>query len=289
MYQNKLAVALKAGGKILREFKDTVYVPFGTEYSILIKNLNTVRASVQISVDGQDATEDVSLVIEPNSEFELTRFIKNGNLSTGNRFKFIERTAGIEQHRGIKLDDGLIRIAFQWELKIPKNNWTQQQYISDRFHSGDRQYYKGLVGSTCHERPTLSRTGLNDQSFVNSSEVRGIQCSTANINQMSYSASVASAQNPGFLGTAQAMSAVSDVGITVPGAVSNQQFRTTSAFLTDGEDHVMVLKLAGELGQGIPVTQPVTVKTKPVCSSCGKVNKATAKFCSECGTGLQIV
>ena len=29
MYGNKLAAAIKVNGKVLREFKDTVYIPFG--------------------------------------------------------------------------------------------------------------------------------------------------------------------------------------------------------------------------------------------------------------------
>ena len=52
MYQSKLVASLKANNKILREFKDTVYVPFASEYSILIKNLNTVRALVNVFIDG---------------------------------------------------------------------------------------------------------------------------------------------------------------------------------------------------------------------------------------------
>ena len=37
MYANKLVASLKANGKILREFKDNVYIPFGSEYSFLLK------------------------------------------------------------------------------------------------------------------------------------------------------------------------------------------------------------------------------------------------------------
>jgi hypothetical protein len=48
MYHQKLVASIKANNKILREFKDTVYVPFASEYSILIKNLNTVRAVVNV-------------------------------------------------------------------------------------------------------------------------------------------------------------------------------------------------------------------------------------------------
>jgi rRNA maturation endonuclease Nob1 len=37
-----------------------------------------------------------------------------------------------------------------------------------------------------------------------------------------------------------------------------------------------------------PIKKPVTVSYKPECSMCGKINKATNKFCSECGAGLRI-
>ena len=54
MYNHLMACCLKANGKVLREFKDTVYVPFGQEYSILLKNLNKKRAVVNITIDGQN-------------------------------------------------------------------------------------------------------------------------------------------------------------------------------------------------------------------------------------------
>jgi len=114
MYSNKLAIALKSAGKVLREFDDQVYVPFGSEYSILVKNLNSVRALVSVSVDGEDAGDGTQFVIHGNSEIELERFIKNGNFKKGNRFKFIERTDAVEDHRGIGIEDGLIRVEFQF-------------------------------------------------------------------------------------------------------------------------------------------------------------------------------
>ena len=54
MYNSKLVASIKANGKVLREFKDTVYIPFGSEYSILLKNLNTVRALINIYIDGDN-------------------------------------------------------------------------------------------------------------------------------------------------------------------------------------------------------------------------------------------
>lgn len=117
MYSNKLAAAIKCRGKILRELGETAYLPFGTEYAILLKNLNTVRASVKVYIDGEDATEGVAIVIEPNSSVELERFIKNNDLFRGNRFKFIERTTKVTNYRGNTYEDGLVRIEFQFEAQ----------------------------------------------------------------------------------------------------------------------------------------------------------------------------
>ena len=86
--------------------------------------------------------------------------------------------------------------------------------------------------------------------------------------------------------TAQA--AVNDVGITVAGSKSDQKFSTATWFPTETGKHTIVLKIRGETADNARVTAPVTVKTKPKCTTCGTVNKATSKFCSNCGTALQI-
>ena len=279
MYHNKLAVALKSAGRVLREQKDTVYVPFGTEYSILIKNLNSVRASVTVSIDGTDATENVSLIIDPNKEIELTRFIKNGNLNEGNRFKFIERTSNIEQHRGVGVEDGLIRIEFEFERpvqSIMRNDWWSQQIGTPRYDHGyttTRAISKGALGSVVNDSGPQLMNAVSSNSALRSMNVNAC------------SATMDGAP------VAQSYSAQSfnDVGITVPGSVSDQKFSTVYGFRGDGHKEVIVMKLLGEDPTGQPVVQPVTVKVKPKCVTCGKLNKATAKFCSDCGTALNIV
>lgn len=114
MYSSKIVCAVKVNGLVLREVGDTVRLPFGSEYSILIKNLDSVRLSTSIAVDGQEAISG-RLIIEPNSSIELERTIRS--LESGNRFKFIERTKEIEQHRGISADDGLIRVE-SWKERM---------------------------------------------------------------------------------------------------------------------------------------------------------------------------
>ncbi len=115
MYNQKLVASIKSNGRVLREHKDTVFIKFGAEYSILLKNLNTTRAIVNVFIDGTNIVEG-GLVLNAGQEVDLERSIINGNLLAGNKLKFIERTSAIENGpRGVKLEDGLIRIEFQFE------------------------------------------------------------------------------------------------------------------------------------------------------------------------------
>jgi hypothetical protein len=141
MYANKLAVALKVNGKVLRETRgpesakdDTVLIPFGSEYAIYVKNMNSVRALVRIEIDGESVTDGMSLIVEANDDVEIERFVKNRNMNTGLKLKFIERTQKIEDGpRGIKTEDGLIRVEYEFErepAKIVPSPIYQPTYIS---------------------------------------------------------------------------------------------------------------------------------------------------------------
>jgi hypothetical protein len=301
MYSNKLVASLKANGKILREFKDTVYIPFGSEYSFLLKNLHTQRAVVNIFIDGENVVEG-GLVIDAGREVNLERYIKNSNLTEGNRFKFIERIAAIEDGpRGIKLEDGLIRIEFQYEMPRPVVN------ISDNFW---KQYppgarsseYRGVVDK-------FSTTGWIQSSGASFStniggQMRGVDFSkNGEITAQAASASVDKyCADNGIINKmemhdgsatmdwmdAEQSRSLNDVGITVPGSKSTQKFQHVTMGAMDPEKHTMVLKLLGETADNKPVLQPVTVERKLECVTCGKKNKAHAKFCTECGTALEI-
>lgn len=284
MYQSKLVASLKANGKILREFKDTVYIPFGSEYSFLVKNLNTTRALVNIFIDGTDVIEG-GLVLNAGQEVDLERYVKNGNLSAGNKFKFIERTAAIEDGpRGAKLEDGLVRIEFQFEKPyVPPVN---RGWITA---SG------GISGSIGDQYATNTPASFN----VNGS-LRGVDFSQ-NGQVMAQAASAAvdkycadngiinKMEMHDGMATMDWMDAPkNDIGITVPGSKSTQKFQTTYMGAMEAEKHTIVLKLLGETPDNRPVLKPVNVKMKPKCVTCGKQNKANAKFCTECGTALEI-
>ncbi len=253
MYGNKLAAAIKVNGKVLREFKDTVYIPFGAEYAITLKNLHTTRAVVNVYIDGDNVVPG-GLVLNAGQSVDLERSIKNNNLTEGNRFKFIERTGSVEEHRGIGVEDGLVRIEYQFEEPRPIIN------ISDLYWKSTPQWHS------------------NTPYYSTNSTLRS----------MNISGSIASDSISASATSASAQSFANETGITVPGSKSTQNFQTTTVGFLESTKHNLVFKLVGDLGDNKPVEKAVTVKAKPKCVTCGKQNKAHAKFCSECGTALEI-
>ncbi len=297
MYNQNLVASIKVKGKILREFKDTVYIPFASEYSILLKNLNTVRAVVNVFVDGENAVPG-GLVIDPGRSVDLERWIKNGNLSEGNRFKFIERTAKIEEGpRGIKEEDGLIRVEYQFELPRPVIN------VNNIFGSNTFPHYPPGVRSSEYPGVTdkysknvnagwITASGATYSQVNVNGALRGVDYS-ANGAAMQASASAAinkvAPQATEFHdGMATMDWCANETGITVPGSKSEQKFQTTTVGALDPTVHSIVLHIVGDLGHNKPIQNPVTVKHKPKCVTCGKQNRAHAKFCVECGTALEI-
>ncbi len=276
VFKNNFVSAIKVNGKVLREDKETVSLPFGSEYSVLLKNLNSVRAMVKVSVDGQDATEGTWLVVPANSNIELERFIRNGNLQAGNKFKFIERTAEIEEHRGIGSDDGLVRVEYKFERKVEEVPVTHYRYC-DKWVPVERPYrpypwyYDNITYTTnsgCFGNSQRSLGGI--QSTLTSSQSgQAVNCSTADFSKE------------------VERSAYNDQGITVPGSESHQSFTSTSWFDTEASN-VLVIKLRGEVG-GNKVAEAVTVQHKPKCFTCGKYNQAASKFCNQCGTSLVLI
>lgn len=246
VYLKKFVVAIKVNGKVLREHGDTVYIPYGAEYSVVIKNLESVTAVASISIDGADVMDNREVIVRPNSTVELEGFIKGSEVT--NKFKFIERTETISNFRGNKIDDGLIRVSFKFEKKVTPINypysttwWGPQSGLYD--NSPTNVYY----GSSTFSNAVAS----------SDSALKRCMCSLNS----------------------------NDVGITVKGNKSDQTFVTGTTRALETEEHVIVLNLKGDC-KTAKVVVPITVRTKLSCDTCGKMNRSNNKFCGSCGTAL---
>lgn len=289
MYSTHFAVAIKAGGKILRENKDLVQLPFGSEFTVLVKNLNSRRAKFTLHIDGTDALGGEEIIVNANSEVEMKRFIRNGNMDAGNAFKFIERTTAIEDGpRGIKMDDGIVRVQF-WFEKQPDETITTTHYHKDVWLNDwyKRRDFYPHIGSPYY--------GVNNAVADIASGSGILRSMSASVNNVATAQNVSLSSNSVKLGNVAPSydaSAIAkdfnEAGITVPGSKVDQKFTPVYGFVAEAQSNVIIIRLAGKVGE-VAVSAPVIARAKQKCSTCSHMNKANAKFCSECGTALDLL
>jgi hypothetical protein len=266
MYKDSFVVSLKSQGKILREERGgTLQIPFGTQYSIFMKNLESRKALASITIDGVDALDGEKIIVGANSSAEISGFIKDKVAK--NNFKFIERTKRIEDFRGINAQDGIIEVRFQFEEKknytitiSSQPDWTYippRKYVYPEFY--DPYIYVGKFYGTSDGTLNLTNSKSSAQN-----------CSMDNINC--------------FYSTLDSFEEKKE-GITVRGSEIHQQFYNGYIDDLESEIHTIVLKLVG-YNNGVEVCKPIYTSEKIQCLTCGKFNSSSSKFCSECGTFL---
>jgi hypothetical protein len=265
-YKDRFVVEVKCKGKILRVKEDTVYLPFGSEYSLYLKNLNSRRACVNISIDGDDVLDGSSIILNGNQSAELQGFMK-GSVAK-NRFRFINKTKDIQEHRGDKIDDGIIRVEFAYEKKVE----PIVRVIHDHYHK--------YTYNDCNWQSPQSFTYGEGGSSSNISENVSF---AGNSNSTAQRRVVKSNVICDCLESAQPMS---DEGITVKGNEIHQQFYETTIGELEASE-VIIIRMKGETKSNQLVQTPLMTKTKLTCSTCGKKSKSSAKFCQYCGTFLE--
>lgn len=272
MYKERFIVSIKHNGRILRERNDVVTLPFGSEYSLLLKNLESVRAVVDISIDGEDVLDHKSLILNPNEDFELKGFMKGKQVT--NRFKFINKTKEISDYRGDRLDDGLVRVEFKFEKKKVTRIVEEKRVcpwchcspcMCPRWVTGWTFYYDG--GYHCKDKSSDDFKMYFDGGFSSDNTVM------CNFSDVSY--------------TMNNSAPLEDEGITVKGSKTRQDFSYGYTKPLEESSSVIVIKLRGTKSNGTMVEKPVTVRTKLTCPTCGKKSKSSAKFCRNCGTYLE--
>jgi len=301
VYKDRFVAVVKCNGKVLREKDDTVTLPFGSEYSLLLKNLESRKAVVNVSIDGQDVV-DGSLILDPNSEVELEGFLKGYQVK--NKFKFIQKTEEITKHRGDRIDDGVIRIEYRFEKKIEEEIVYRRRY---------RRCYPPYIP---YWTWTCSRCGCYPcccppyyyyecGSFSNKTDDSSVQYTFTNSNGEVETGTIAQSNDvqvmncafsDGQSGTPRSTShstilhenskPAEDEGITVPGSHSGQRFSQGHFRELENNSHVITIKLRGVKSNMTPVKKPVTTKSKVSCPTCGTKSKSSADFCSKCGTAL---
>lgn len=266
MYNNKLVATLKVNGKVLREDGDMITIPFDTEYSLYLKNLESKKVLVNIEIDGEDVLDGNQLVINGNSSMELEGFMRGSTAK--NKFKFIEKTKQIEEFRGNRIDDSLIRIEYRFEQDEPTVITTIYEtkqfpyWYQPVIRYGDWNYTYG--NNTVDPVPS----GRGTSSF---------SVSTASIGS----------QEPLSVNCYNHHDGLIQDGITVKGTEIEQDFKCTYVGNLENQSYTMILKLKGFKTNDKKVSKPVFVKDKIICCVCGTKNSYSNKYCTNCGAFLE--
>jgi len=277
-YKNNFVVAVKHQDKILREKDGVIMLPFGSEYSILLKNLDSRKAVVKVSIDGKDVLCGKKVIVEPNCSLELERFLDD--LDEGNKFKFIKKTKEIIEHRGDRPDDGIIRVEFWFEKKTEERT----EIIYHKIYKYTDPYwpwYPWWPYDPWWKCPTIITYPESTADIVWHSSTT-YPCSGGGTQSSSY-AIRADEQACCF---AEAIEPNNDEGITVRGSKSYQKFYPEYTKELESQSSVITLKLRGVDSHNKEVDKAITVKDKIECPTCGKKCPSKDRYCSSCGTYL---
>ena len=271
VYSEKFVAVVVCNNHIVREIRehgnDIVRMPFGTDYSLRFKNQHTTNAVVNVEIDGQDVLDGDQIIIEPNSTGDLLGFMKNG--AVHNAFRFIKKTQQISQHRGDFIDDGSIRISWQYE----KPKYTH--------------HYSPLRG-----RKKSSIRGWDNECFTRGPSGSSIQPQSRSIcDSSSYGSdlSIEAAMPCAAAAMEEDCLYDSEEGLTVPGKDTHQGFYKVAVGPLESQTYSIVLHLLGQDDKGQNYIRPKLTKTRITCPTCGKRSRSNILYCSGCGTNLKAV
>ncbi len=299
-YKDNFVVEVKADGQILRVKDGAVYLPFGCEYSILLKNMNSRKASIRVSIDSEDVLDGNSLILDPLVTHELNGFLRG--TTAKNRFRFIQKTKEIQEHRGDKVGDGLVRVEFAFEKPRPQTivkkiikEVEEHHHHHHDYHHHHHDYWprrytwydgSGWTYSNGTSNGTLNVNGGDTllgssggpaQAFHVSSDLsRGVESGNVTMDSLGVQASFTSQNAP-----------IADEGITVKGNEMHEQYNYGMIGALEQPSVIVIMLKGMQRSSGVVVQEPVTVKTKYKCSSCGLKSKSSFKFCPNCGTFLE--
>lgn len=216
MYRNQYVLAIKDQSKqILREIDGKVYLPFNTEYSLFLKNTNTVGALCKVLIDGMDVLGGNEIFIPARSNIDLKRFVVDGNMSSGKKFKFVPLSNSQVQDP-TSGSNGLVEVHFWATLPEYPQGVCRGAYQSFAPDSGS---FKG-----------------GNMVFSNSVGCVSDSCA------VDYSATLSA--TPAFAAAA---------GATVAGSESTQKFGNVYGKTKVGEATVLRLQLMGRVGAEEPL------------------------------------
>ena len=285
VYNSNLIAVVVCQNQITREVKENgeniVRIPFGSDYFIRLKNMNSTRAVINVQIDGKDVLSDRRLVVEPNTTIDLLGFMENNVVKSA--FRFIQKTQEIVNVKGDHIDDGFIRITWRFE-KAPEIVVKKIEEIIYREKYPYRPYpWYPPYDPYYPWYPKPYWTDENDVYYSSGSAAQNTygfkpEDILRGSGSVSMSSSLAPQPIPQDFG---------QEGITVKGEDVNQNFIDVHINKLEEVEHVTIIHLLGkEKESGKAIKEPLLAHKVLKCPTCGRSNKSNNRFCNTCGTRI---
>jgi hypothetical protein len=239
--RNFVVSILNHENKIVREeagdYNRVARVAFDSEYKIRIQNKTRRRAYARVEIDGMEVSPGRRFVLGPKESVDLERFILDGDLSAGRRFKFMSLEKGAatgEIQDPTSLENGKIKVTFEPEIEPPSIKYSHNGGQSILRGRGMPQTYGASSGGNY---PMMGTT----QAFYTSSNQGSPGVDTGHVSTNNYVAP----QGSDTLERAIEPQTVSELGATAEGSVSDQKFTDSHEFFFTETPVEIVIMLKG--------------------------------------------
>lgn len=256
-YDSGHVACVIVNGQVKREQNEgserTVRIPFDSEYAIRIKNKTNYRSLVKVMIDGTICAE--RLLLRPQQSIDLERFVIDGDLAKGKRFKFVQAgnpnvqdpTAG---------ENGLIQVIVEPEVQYsyaynpPSTGWSIWNLINN---GGGGTIYgctnggAGAAGGNAGSGGAYSGQPIGG-SFMNvSSNGQAANCSASGNLSVTNSANSVFTTTTGHLTSSipTATALPKDLGATIEGSQSYQRFHETNEWFQTATPITIPIRLRG--------------------------------------------
>lgn len=252
MYKEKVIASIIANSKSVIENNGLSYVPFDTEYGILVKNKDLNGIVVDIYVDGKK--EYANIIIEGGSSYVFDRN------QDGYKYKFLKATDAVKKHNRNK-PIGEVEVVFRKEM-ITLNSYQPTIFYNNNVW-GD-----GAVGAG--GSPNLG--GGSGGGISRSASARRVDITCSASPSFAAPVNTVSNEGQGFTGAGN----LDDAPEFIP--EYNRRFSHIKTSIK--------LKLSGSYDDVNPVTTVYRGRDKIVCDHCGTLQSVGNNYCKECGTNL---
>lgn len=146
MYRKRCVMSVIHNGYPLKEDSGKIFMPFGSDYSIRLKNKHNEACVAKLFIDGVVTNKLGDFIIQPNSSIEIDRFVDK-SLDKGEKFKFVE-ISNKEVDDPTSEENGIVRVEFRLGEKITNDVWADvHQYFYNTYQYPDNNTIKDFYAS----------------------------------------------------------------------------------------------------------------------------------------------